>query len=135
MSDGDPAATRAFFTDGLKSKTSTDDWAQFVKALDTATGPRGQVYVHDVSWYARETLVAAIDFSQPFVNGSGTICGYVVWTVPTLDQIEVSRVEQNIVSPSELRAMPVQEAAQLMTSWRCPVPLIEDLLGISLQKK
>jgi hypothetical protein len=35
------------------------------------------------------------------------------------------------VSGDTLRGMQVQDAAQLMTNWRCPVRLIEDVLGVT----
>lgn len=135
MSGNEPDAIRAFFNDDLRSRTTAPEWDDFIRTLGEKTGARGPTYVHDISWYERDTLVAAVDFSQPLANGRGAVCGTVVWTVPTLEQIEVSRVVQNIVDPTSLRAMPVEEAARTMMDWRCPIPMVEDLLGVSIKKK
>lgn len=54
-----------------------------------------------------------------------------VWELPEPNAIGLVRFEQNVVSGDTLRGMQVQDAAQLMTNWRCPVRLIEDVLGVT----
>ncbi len=133
MKASDPDGVRAFFTDGLKARTSTTEWAEFVRSQDERFGARGDHFVHGLTWYDRETLVAAIDFSQPLDNGRGAICGYVVWEIRAMDDMAVARIEQNLVTPALRGRGTTEEVAQLMTDWRCPPPMIEAFLGISKQ--
>jgi hypothetical protein len=43
------------------------------------------------------------------------------------------RFEQNVIPVAAFRQMPVQEAAQMMVDWRCPMALVERTLNVTLE--
>jgi hypothetical protein len=128
----DFAAERAFLSPGLAALVSPGAW-QSMRAQTIQTAGKTQRYsVHAVTYYQDKTLLAAVDFSGPAGKPDTFICGFLLWELPDRASIGLMRLEQNVVAAETFRQLPVEVAAQNMADWRCPVPLIETTLGISV---
>jgi hypothetical protein len=88
---------------------------------------------HALTFYPRSPLLAAVDFWGAGEKPDVYVCGFVLWEIPQATVIGFSRLEQNVVPVDMMRKMPVQQAAQLLTDWHCPVDLIASVLGVKVQ--
>lgn len=129
----DFAADRAFFSDRLADMMSLDDWQNTRKEVIEVAGKTQRYSVHEITYYRDSDLLVAVDFSGPAEFSGTQICGFMLWELPETESIGLVRLEQNVVSVDAFRKLPVQEAAQTMTNWRCPAEMIESVLGITLQ--
>lgn len=124
---------RAFMTDEFAAMTSLKDWTRIRAQLIEAAGSTPRYSAHDLTYYQRGTLFAAVDFSGRTTTANTIVCGFVLWEIASPAVIGFSRLEQNVVPAEVFKAMPVQQAAQLMTDWHCPTTLIEAILGVSVR--
>ena len=126
-------AEYAMLSGGLKQQITLDQWrAQRASVVDIA-GQAVTFAPHQLTYYSRDTLIAAVDYAIQAGSPDVYICGYLLWQITDADSIALSRFEQNIVEAPLMRRMDVGQAAQLMTEWRCPASLIEGMLEIRLQ--
>ncbi len=132
LTAADFATERAFLSPELSAMLSAEDWAALRQSVIDRTGPTPRFQAHQLTYYSQDTLLAAVDFVGETQSGD-FICGYALWSLPTADRIGLSRLEQNIVSPEIMRQLPAAEAAQTLTTWRCPQGLIAAILGIATQ--
>lgn len=129
----DFAAERAFFSDQLLDMVSLDDWQSTRKKGIEVAGKTQRYSIHEMTYYRDSVLLVAVDFSGPAEFFGTQICGFMLWELPKPGSIGLVRLEQNVVSVDAFRKLPVEEAAQTMTNWRCPAAMIENVLGISLE--
>lgn len=130
----DFAIERAFMTDQFANSMSVSRWSHLRAQVTEITGATPRYVAHGLRYFQNKKLFADVDFSGQTSDPNTLICGYVLWEIPTANTIGLTRFEQNIVSVEEFRNMPQQEAAQLMTNWRCPAGMIETTLGISVNQ-
>jgi hypothetical protein len=121
----------AFMSDQMARTISQADWRRLRQQVIEVAGRTQRYAAHGLTYYQDRQLLAAVDFSGRGEFPDVWICGYMVWELPEPNAIGLVRFEQNVVSGDTLRGMQVQDAAQLMTNWRCPVRLIEDVLGVT----
>lgn len=126
-------AERAFMTDELASMTSLRDWTNLRSQVIETAGSTSHYQSHALTYYQRGALLAAVDFWGRGAKPDTFVCGFILWEIPKPDVIGFSRFEQNVVPAKVFKAMPVQQAAQLMADWHCPATLIEAVLGVSVQ--
>lgn len=129
----DFARERAFLTDELAKSIPIEEWRNRREQVIEAAGPTPRYAAHGLSYYQNKQLLAAVDFSGQAAEPNTYICGYLLWKLPSPNIIGLTRFEQNIVSVDLFSSMPLQDAAQLMTNWRCPSAVIETVLGVSVQ--
>ena len=126
----DFAAERAFMSEKMANIVSATAWRKNRQQIIEIAGKTQRYSAHGLTYYKGEQLLAAVDFSGRTELPGSLICGYMVWELPASSVIGLVRFEQNVVLVDAFRAMPVQEAAQTMVSWRCPTKMIEEVLGI-----
>jgi hypothetical protein len=124
---------RAFMTDGFADQTPLSAWKAVRDQFVRSVGGTPRYNAHQLTYYTRETLLAAVDFSGQPAKPDTFICGFVLWEIPEQNKIGFIRLEQNVVEVPIFKSMPRQQAAQLMTDWYCPASLIETVLGSSGQ--
>jgi hypothetical protein len=119
---------RAFMSDSFASAMTQKSWQNVREKLIEAAGKTTRYVAHNLTYYQRDFLIAAVDFSGQATKPDMFICGYILWEISDPNTIGFVRLEQNVVPVSVFQSMPIQEAAQLMGDWRCPVSLIETVL-------
>ncbi len=126
-------AARAFMADELAAITSLEDWKKLRRqiALDAGSTPGYTAY--QTTYYEKNTLLAAVDFYGQAARPDTYVCGFVVWEIVENKEIGFIRLEENVVSVAVFKSMPQQQAAQLLTNFRCPVPFIEKVLGVAVR--
>ena len=129
----DFATERAFLSERLANIASLPVWQSTRQQVIEVAGKTQRHTVHGLTYYQDEHLLAAVDFSGPGEVPDILICGFMLWELPEPNIIGLVRFEENIVPIDAFRRMPVQEAAQTMTNWRCPSQVIEDVLGIPVK--
>ena len=126
-------AERAFMSDEFAAATPLIYWKSIREQFVKDVGQTPQYVPHKVTYYEKDSLLAAVDFSGQATKPDTFVCGFVLWEITKKNMIGFIRIEQNIVPVAVFKSMPIQQAAQLMTDWRCPVSLIEKVLEISVQ--
>lgn len=111
-------------------QTSAEDWRALRMALVDLVEQTPRYRPHAMTYYERETLYAAVDFSGS-VDADTDICGYVIWEMPNETTIGFVRLEQNIVDHTMMAGLSRTDAIGLMQSWHCPQALIAGILGLS----
>ncbi len=129
----DFAAERAFMSKSFALATPLRDWKAMRKLTIAENGSTPLYKAHQLTYYVRDTLLAAVDFSGQSSDPDTYICGFVLWEISAENTIGFFRMEQNVVTVPIFKKMPIQQAAQLMTDWHCPMSLIETVLGLSGQ--
>lgn len=125
-------AERAYMAKGLLETVNAREWAASRKYLRDQLGTMVSYTPYNLTYYSRESLLAAVDFSGKGNKADTYVCGFVLWEIPEPNEIGLLRIEENVVSQKLFRKMPLQQAAQLMSDWRCPAQLIESVLGVSI---
>ena len=125
-------AERAFMTDDFAEATPLSAWKKVREQFIELVGSTPQYTEHQLTYYVQDGLLAAVDFSGQAAKPDTYVCGFVLWEFLEPNKIRFVRFEQNIVSGSVFKSMPVQEAAQLMADWHCPTSLIETVLEVSV---
>jgi hypothetical protein len=129
----DFAAERAFLSPKLTSSISSDEWAEVRRQTIGMVGKTPRYAVHGISYYDRGGLLAAVDFSGTAEVPETLVCGYLLWEVQETGALGLLRFEQNVIPVAAFRQMPVQEAAQMMVNWCCPLALVESTLNVKLE--
>jgi hypothetical protein len=125
---------RAFMTPEFAQIVNSNDWADSRQRLVDQLGSTPRYQVHNVTYYDQVNLYAAVDFVGQAAKSDLHVCGYIVWELRKPNRFGLIRLETNVVSETIFKKMPLQEAAQLMTNWKCSTGLIETILGVKLQK-
>jgi hypothetical protein len=128
----DFAAEYAFLSDELARMLSPADWQRLRQNTKDISGRTQRYSIHGLTYYQDNRLLAAVDFSGRGGFRDVWICGSMMWELPEPNAIGLVRFEQNVVSVDNMRSMQIQEAVQVMTTWRCPASLIEDVLGVTV---
>ncbi len=128
----DFAAEYSFLSDGLARMMSFSDWQRSREQVIDIAGPTRRYAAHGLTYYQDGGLLAAVDFSGRGGFRDVWVCGYMLWELPEPNAIGLTRFEQNVVSGEDFRRMEIGQAAQVMTNWRCPVRLIEEVLGVTV---
>jgi hypothetical protein len=126
-------AERAFMTDDFASKTPLDAWTSAREQFMALAGSTPRYAPHQLTYYQKSALLAAVDFSGKGSKPETFVCGFILWEIPEPNKIGFFRLEQNVVSVPLFNKMPKQQAAQLMADWHCPAPLIETTLNIKVE--
>ena len=127
----DHTSARAFFAPGLAEIMTAGEWIALRERISEEAGETPRYLPHGLTFYPQaEALMAAVDFWGETAEGK-LICGYLIWAMPEANTIGLERIEEAIVDPELFRAMPVEEAAGTLASWRCPPTLIQSVLGLS----
>jgi hypothetical protein len=129
----DSQAAMAFMADDFAASVSVAEWKAVRQSINDAVGSTPEYVPHALTWYQRERLLAAVDFSGAGSKPATFVCGFILWELPKSNQIGFIRLEENVVVRDAFRKMPVQQAVQLMTDFHCPVPLIESVLDVTIQ--
>ncbi len=125
----DFATERAFFAPSLAGQVSKTEWSALrQQMIDRIGGATPRYRARALSYYPRETLYAAVDFSARTEPAGVAVCGYVVWSLPDASTIGLIRMEENIVDPAIFQKMPAADAWKMLAEWRCPAPMIQEIL-------
>lgn len=126
LPQNDFAAEHGFMGKKLAAAMNLGDWTEARQKFLDLVGETPRYTPYQTTFYPRDSLFAAVDFSGRATRRDVIVCGYVVWEISGPDKIALVRLEQNIVDLDILGDKPIQELAQLMADWRCPVPVIQD---------
>ena len=129
----DFATERAFMSDSFAQNMPLVSWQNGREQFVAIAGKTPRYIAHGLTYYQQDTLLAAVDFSGQATQPDMFICGYILWEISDANTIGFGRLEQNIVSVPVFQNMPVQQAAQLMSDWRCPVALVEMILQVTTE--
>jgi hypothetical protein len=128
----DFAAEYAFLSDELARMLSPAEWQRLRQNTKEVSGRTQRYSIHGLTYYQDKRLLAAVDFSGRGGSRDVWICGYMLWELPEPNAIGLTRFEQNVVPVDDFSSMQIQDAVQVMTNWRCPASLIEDVLGVTV---
>jgi hypothetical protein len=126
-------AVRALMSDDLAVITSAKGWENIRKEIVSKAGSTPRYVAYQTTYYEQDPPVAAVDFFGKSAKKDTYVCGFVAWTILDTDDVRFIRLEENVVSVPVFKSMPQQQAAQLLTDFRCPVRLIEEVLGVTVQ--
>lgn len=127
------ATERAFMTDDFATQTPLNEWKTIREKLIVELGATPRLSAHRLTFYEQDQLLAAVDFSGRGIKPDTHVCGFILWEIPEPNKIGFLRIELNTVPVDVFKSLPLQQAAQLMADWHCPMALIEDGLGIAVQ--
>lgn len=126
-------AVRVLMADDLAAITSAKDWEKTRNQIVSTAGSLPRYVAYQTTYYEQNPRVAAVDFFGRAAKQDTFVCGFVAWTILDTNVVRFIRLEENVVSVPVFSSMPQQKAAQLMANFRCPVRLIEEVLGVSVQ--
>lgn len=128
----DFAAERAFMAPELAAMVSEEDWASVRGQIVQDAGSTPAYIAYQTTYYNQGGLIAAVDFYGQAARPGTFVCGFVLWKVYETGDAKLVRLEQNVVPQATFLSMPPQQVAQLQADWRCPVPIIEMVLGVKV---
>ncbi|MEM9342251.1 MAG: hypothetical protein AAGA87_04340 [Pseudomonadota bacterium] len=119
LPSGSGARVRSFFAAPLLERTTDEQiYDANEKISETAGGILGYE-IHHVTFFPREeTLLAGVDFSGSGANGS-LVCGFLMWSMPTADEIGLMRIDQSVVERAIFVRMEYARAEDALSKFRC----------------
>lgn len=129
----DFAAERAFMAPELSEMISDQGWAAVRRQIVQDAGSTPAYVAYQTTYYDQGGELAAVDFYGQAWRPETFVCGFVLWRLYEAGDPKFVRLEQNVVHQAAFRSMPAQQAAQLLADWRCPVPVIEKVLGAKVR--
>ena len=129
LPEGNGAAIREYFADTLRQAT-TDEAIAFAneKISERANGILGYS-MHGLTFFPRDDqLLAGVEFSATGVNGS-LICGFLMWSMPTPDEIGLIRIDQSLAERADFVKLDYPVAVEALSKFNCPEDAAKEFLA------
>lgn len=129
LPESNGSAIRSFFADSLLNITTEEGVGESNSRISERAGGILGYYTHNLTFYPREeSLLAALDFSGAGANGS-LVCGYLVWSLPSPDEVGLVRIDQVVAERAIFVDMPYDVAEEAMEKFPCPADAETDFLA------